>query len=371
MNDEGYMRFALELAAKVANQTSPNPTVGAVVVQDGEIVGFGAHLKAGGAHAEVSALEMAGEKTKGATIYVTLEPCSHHGKTPPCADLIIEKGIKRAVIAITDPNDKVAGNGMKKLLEAGIDVELGLLDKEATALNTMFFHYIKTKMPFVTVKSAVSLDGKTATTTGDSKWITSEEARLDVHQYRHRHDAILVGVGTVLADNPSLTARIPGGGKHPLRVILDTKLRTPIDANVITDNEAETWIFVGKQVTELEKTAYIKHEKVSIIQTDETELMIGTILQILGKKGVASLFVEGGATVNASFLETRQINQFLLYMAPKLIGGVDAATSFSGTGFQKISETLALNIETIERIGEDIKLVAVPRKEDMDVYRNH
>lgn len=371
MNDRDYMKFALEIAGKVANQTSPNPAVGAVIVRNGEMIGFGAHLKAGEAHAEVNALEMAGEKAKDATIYVTLEPCSHYGKTPPCADLIIEKGIKRAVIAITDPNEKVAGSGIRKLRAAGIDVELGLLEKEATALNAVFFHYTKTNMPFVTVKSAVSMDGKTATATGDSKWITSEAARLDVHHYRHRHDAILVGVGTVIADNPSLTTRIPGGGKNPLRVILDTKLRTPVDANVITDNEVETWIFVGKQVTAQEKEPYFQHEKVSVIQIDTEELAIDKVLQVLGSEGIASLFVEGGAGVNGSFLEAKQINQFILYMAPKLIGGADAATSFSGAGFQTIAETLALNIETVERIGQDIKLVAIPREEDADVYRDY
>jgi diaminohydroxyphosphoribosylaminopyrimidine deaminase/5-amino-6-(5-phosphoribosylamino)uracil reductase len=371
VKDVDYMKFALDIANKVSAQTSPNPTVGAVVVQNGEIVGFGAHLKAGEAHAEVNALEMAGEKAKDATIYITLEPCNHYGKTSPCADLIIEKGIKRAVVAMIDPNVKVNGGGMERLRQSGIDVELGLLEKEATALNAAFFHYTKTNRPFVTVKSAVSIDGKTATATGDSKWITSEAARLDVHHYRHTHDAILVGVGTVLADNPNLTARLPDGGRNPLRVILDTKLRTPIDANVISDNEAETWLFVGKQVTEQEQAPYIAHELVSVIQIDAEQLSVDEILLILGRKGIASLFVEGGATVNGAFLEAKQINQFIFYMAPMLIGGTGAPTSFTGAGFQTITETLALDIETVERIGGDIKLVAVPRKEDANVYRNN
>lgn len=371
MNDTDYMGFALEIAEKVAHQTSPNPAVGAVVVQDGEIIGFGAHLKAGEAHAEVHALEMAGEKAKGATIYVTLEPCSHYGKTPPCVDLIIEKGISHAVIAVIDPNGKVAGSGIEKLRAAGITVETGVLEKEATALNIGFFHYMQTNKPFVTVKSAVSLDGKTATASGDSKWITGEAARLDVHHYRHRHDAILVGVGTVIADNPRLTTRLANGGENPLRIILDTKLRTPIDANVITDNETKTWIFVGKQVTELEKAVYIKHEKVSVIQMDDTHLSIENILLELGKKGIISLFVEGGSGVNGSFLEEKQINQFLLYIGSMLIGGEEAATSFAGQGFETIVNALAMEIKTVEKIGQDIKLIAVPREENAHVYRNH
>lgn len=371
MNDEEYMKFALKLSNTVSGQTSPNPPVGAVVVKDNEILGFGAHLKAGDAHAEAHALEMAGDKAFGSTIYVTLEPCSHHGKTPPCADLIIRKGISRAVIAVTDPNEKVAGRGIEKLRAAGIEVEVGILQEEAEEINAVFFHYTKTKTPFVTVKSAVSLDGKTATYSGDSQWITGEAARLDVHHYRHKHDGILVGVHTVLADNPSLTTRLPHGGKNPLRVILDTNLRTPIDAKVITDNEARTWIFVGKNVTAQEKAAYIKYNGVSIIQIDDELLPIEKVLQVLGSEGIASLFVEGGATVNFSFLKEKKINQLILYMAPKLIGGKDATTSFAGAGFQTIAETLSLDIKTVEMIDKDIKIIAVPRKENTDVYGNN
>lgn len=371
MNDESYMRFALEVAGAVFGQTSPNPVVGAVVVKQGEIVGFGAHLKAGDAHAEVHALEMAGERAKGATIYVTLEPCSHHGKTPPCADLIVESGIKRAVIAVIDPNVKVAGRGLNRLRSAGIKVELGLLQGEAEDINTVFFHYMKTKKPFVTVKSAVSLDGKTATVSGESQWITGDAARLDVHRYRHEHDAILVGINTVLTDNPSLTVRLPNGSTNPVRVILDTNLRTPIDAKVIKDNEAETWIFIGEKVTEKEKMPYIKHKKVTVIQVDDEQLSVRNILQVLGDKGVTSLFVEGGEAINGSFLEEGQINQLLLYVAPKIIGGKGAASSFAGVGFQTIAETLSLDIKTVEMIDKDIKIVAVPQKEEADVYRDN
>lgn len=371
MNDEDYMRYALDLALGVSAQTSPNPPVGAVVVKDGAIVGIGAHLKAGEAHAEVHALEMAGDQTKGATIYVTLEPCPHHGRTPPCADLIVDKGIERAVIAVADPNEKVAGQGIKKLRNANVNVDIGVLGQEAEEVNAIFFHYTKTKSPFVTVKSAVSLDGKTATVTGDSEWITGEEARLDVHHYRHKHDAILVGVNTVIADNPKLTSRLPNGGRNPIRIILDTNLRTPLDANVMTDNEAPTWIFTGGNVTEQEKASFLEMPQVEIIQLEEEQVDINTVLGILGERKVMSVFVEGGSDVNGSFLKKQRINQLIMYMAPKLIGGKDAPTSFAGEGFQQISEILGLTIKQVAMIGEDIKVIAEPGKEVSDVYRNN
>lgn len=365
------MSFALDIARQSAGQTSPNPTVGAVVVKQGEIVGFASHLKAGEAHAEVNALHMAGEKAKGATIYITLEPCSHDGKTPPCTDLIIGKGIKRAVIAVTDPNEKVAGTGMDQLHAAGIEVKLGVLAKEAKALNVAFFHYITTKRPYVTVKAAISLDGKIATATGDSKWITGASARLDSHHYRQTHDAILVGIETVLADNPSLTTRLPGGGKNPTRIILDTNLRTPLNSKVITDQEAKTWIIVGGEITEQAKAPYQGFENVSIIQVVEKEIEIDSVLRLLGQRHITSLFVEGGATINASFLETSHINQLILYMAPKIIGGQKAPTSFAGSGFQSIAETLKLEVKSVEMIEQDIKIVAGAREEDSNVHRNY
>ncbi|MBP1948179.1 bifunctional diaminohydroxyphosphoribosylaminopyrimidine deaminase/5-amino-6-(5-phosphoribosylamino)uracil reductase RibD [Virgibacillus litoralis] len=369
MNDEYYMNIALNLAKTVSGQTSPNPPVGSVVVKNGEMLGFGAHLKAGEAHAEAHALNMAGDKAKGATIYVTLEPCSHHGRTPPCADLIVNKEISRAVIAVTDPNEKVAGRGIEKLQAAGIEVELGVLEKEAAEINSVFFHYTNTKTPYVTMKSAVSLDGKTATVTGDSKWITGEAARLDVHHYRHTHDAILVGVETVIADNPSLTTRIPNDGKNPTRVILDTSLRTPLDAAVINDQEADTWLFTGKDVTEKEVAPFKEKNGVVIVRMEQ--LTIENVLYDLGSKGIMSLFVEGGATVNGSFLEERRINQLITYIAPKLIGGKTAPTSIEGNGFQSMADTFSLDIKDVEMIDKDIKIIAELGKEEADVYRNN
>ncbi|WP_185959651.1 bifunctional diaminohydroxyphosphoribosylaminopyrimidine deaminase/5-amino-6-(5-phosphoribosylamino)uracil reductase RibD [Lentibacillus cibarius] len=367
MKDEYYMEFALNLARSAAGQTSPNPPVGAVVVKNGEILGMGAHLKAGEAHAEVHALQMAGDKAKGADIYVTLEPCSHHGKTPPCADLLVEAGIRRAVIAVMDPNEKVAGRGIDKLRMAGIDVKLGVLEKEAAKVNRTFFHYTQTGKPFVTLKTAVSLDGKTATHTGDSKWITGEAARMDVHQYRHTHDAILVGVNTVLADNPSLTSRLPNGAKNPLRIILDSTLRTPLTSSIVTDQKAETWIITGNQVG---AAAISPYEKLGVTVISLPAIDPDTILRYLGHHGIMSLFVEGGSAVHGSFLMGGHINQLVQYIAPKLIGGKDAPGVIGGKGFNAMNDVLPMVIKSVETIDEDLKLIAEPQEEDTHVYRD-
>ncbi|MBB6454083.1 diaminohydroxyphosphoribosylaminopyrimidine deaminase/5-amino-6-(5-phosphoribosylamino)uracil reductase [Salirhabdus euzebyi] len=358
MNDEYYMEFALSLGKKIVGQTSPNPPVGAVVVNNGQIVGFGAHLKAGGPHAEVHALNMAGEKAKGSTVYVTLEPCSHHGRTPPCADLLINKEVSRVVIATTDPFEKVAGNGIKRLQEAGLEVEVGVLKEKADEVNEQFFHYIKTKKPYVTLKSATSLDGKIATASGESKWITSEEARLDAHKYRHSHDAILVGVNTVLKDDPSLTTRLPVEGKNPIRIILDTNLRTPLHAKVMTQNDANTWIVVGKSVRREEKEAYLNYNHVEIIQLTNETINISELLHVLAEKSIMSVFVEGGAEVNGSFLKVGAVNQVITYMAPKLIGGKNAPTAIGGAGIDSLEVALPLQIISIEKIGPDIKIIS-------------
>ena len=362
MTDQEYMRIALQLAEGTSGQTSPNPMVGAVVVKDGNIVGMGAHLRAGEEHAEVYALHMAGEKAKGATVYVTLEPCSHFGKTPPCCELLIKKGVKRVVIATLDCNPLVSGNGKRRLEEAGIEVTTGVLEAEAILLNRYFFHYMKTKRPFVTIKTAMSLDGKTATVTGESKWITGEEARADVHQYRHTHDAILVGVNTVIADNPHLTTRVPNGGENPIRIILDTHLRMPSSSHVITDGLAPTWIFVGNGVDK-KKIASYESENIAIFQMKTKQIEIQDVLHLLGEKQILSLFVEGGQTVHASFLQTKYFNEIITYISPKLIGGNDAPTLFGGNGFSTLQDALSLEIQKMKQIGDDIKIVAHARSE--------
>ncbi|BBW95744.1 bifunctional diaminohydroxyphosphoribosylaminopyrimidine deaminase/5-amino-6-(5-phosphoribosylamino)uracil reductase RibD [Geobacillus icigianus] len=361
--DEDYMRLALNVAKAGSGQTSPNPLVGAVVVNGGEVVGLGAHLKAGQPHAEVHAIRMAGDKARGATVYVTLEPCSHYGKTPPCADLLIEAGVRRVVVATTDPNPLVAGKGIDKLRQAGIHVDVGILKEEADELNRMFFHSIATKTPFVTLKYACSLDGKIATATGESQWITSSAAREDVHRLRAQHDAILVGVNTVIADNPKLTVRIGEQRKNPLRIILDTRLRTPLDAHVVTDREAETWIIAGRGASREKAVAYERRGvRVVSLPTDRVE--VGAVLRLLGEQKVMSLFVEGGSRVHDSFLRAGAVNEVVAYIAPKLIGGQDAPTPIGGLGFPRLAEALELDIRRVERIGPDVKIAAVPKRKE-------
>ncbi|WP_349407628.1 bifunctional diaminohydroxyphosphoribosylaminopyrimidine deaminase/5-amino-6-(5-phosphoribosylamino)uracil reductase RibD [Pseudalkalibacillus sp. SCS-8] len=358
MEHERYMKLAIGMAEQTAGQTSPNPKVGAVVVRNGEIVGLGAHLKAGEGHAEVHALNMAGNKAEGATMYVTLEPCSHYGKTPPCADLVIERGIHRVYIATLDPNPLVAGRGVERLKDAGIDVHVGLLEKEAISLNRFFNHFMKTNLPFVTLKAASSLDGKTAANSGDSKWITGEDARLDVHQYRHEHDAILVGVNTIIQDDPQLTTRLPSGGRNPIRIILDTNLRIPEDAKVLHDGAAETIIIAGSSAP-TERIESLRRDHVRIIQLDCPSIEIYPLLERLVEEGVTSIFVEGGSSVHASFMKERCFQEMITYIAPKLIGGKKSPSVIGGEGIETMAEAVQLEIVSVNQLGDDLKIISV------------
>ncbi|MFI8687435.1 bifunctional diaminohydroxyphosphoribosylaminopyrimidine deaminase/5-amino-6-(5-phosphoribosylamino)uracil reductase RibD [Rossellomorea sp. NPDC077527] len=353
------MKLALSMAASTQGQTSPNPMVGAVVVNNGEIVGMGAHLKAGEGHAEVNALRNAGDKAKGSDVYVTLEPCSHYGKTPPCSQLLISSGVKSVHIATRDPNPLVAGRGIQQLRDAGIDVLVGECEEEARELNKHFFHFIQHGTPYVTLKTAVTLDGKTATASGDSKWITSEESRTDVHYDRHRHDAILVGVNTVIQDNPLLTTRLPQGGKNPIRIILDTYLRTPLHSHVVKDDESATLIFTGSSVSEEQKQPFLQ-SGCEIVTLSEKRINIHSVLNELGARNIGSLYVEGGSTIHSAFLKESAFQELIMYMSPKLIGGSTAFTSFGGEGFPTMAEGLEMEIQSFERIGKDIKIVALP-----------
>lgn len=357
MLKEDYMKFALKLAESVNGQTSPNPPVGSVVVKKGRIIGMGAHLKAGERHAERIALDMAGSEAEGADVYVTLEPCSHYGKTPPCADYLIEKRVKRVFVATLDPNPLVAGKGIQKLKDAGIEVETGICGQEAKQLYRPFFHFIQTKTPFVTVKTAVTADGKIATAAHDSKWITSEQSRQDVHLLRKNHDAILVGIHTVLHDNPLLTVRLPQGEKNPIRVILDTHLRIPNDANVITNKDSETIVVCGCNASEKKELDLIRLG-VTVIRQKSQDVSIAELLQELGRRGIMTLLVEGGSEVNGSFLQEKAFQRLILYMAPKIIGGREALTSFSGKGVEKIADSLPLTFEKVEMVGPDVKITA-------------
>ncbi len=359
VNHQDYMALAINLAKAAEGQTSPNPQVGAVLVKEGEIIGMGAHLKAGEPHAEVHAIRMAGEKANGATLYVTLEPCSHFGKTPPCSNLVIESGIKKVFVASVDPNPLVGGAGIKKMRDAGIEVEVGLLEEEAVALNKVFFHYISTGLPYVTLKSATSLDGKVATVTGESKWITGEEARKDVHQFRHTHDAILVGVNTVIKDNPSLTTRLDAGGKNPIRVILDSTLRMPLESGLIRDKAAQTIIVTGTGA-ELEKAKQFEEQGIELIKLGTAKIGIKEMLKELGERGITSLYVEGGAEVHGSFLREKAFQRVITYIAPKLIGGRNAPSAYGGDGIAHLGETVPLKIIGVKQIGQDIRIIAEP-----------
>jgi diaminohydroxyphosphoribosylaminopyrimidine deaminase/5-amino-6-(5-phosphoribosylamino)uracil reductase len=361
--DEQYMGLALKLAESNSGQTSPNPLVGAVVVKDHQIVGMGAHLKAGEAHAEVHALNMAGEKAKGATLYVTLEPCSHYGRTPPCAERVIQSGIRRVIVAALDPNPLVAGRGVEKLKAAGINVNIGLLQEQSERMNEIYNFYIVHQRPFVTLKTATTLDGKIATITGESQWITGEEARADVHLLRHHHDAIVVGVNTVLADNPRLTTRLEGEkGNHPIRLIMDSKLRTPLDAQILDTTEAPTWIFTSKRAS-VEKIEQYEEKGVRIFQSkDEDRVSIDFMLQTLGQEQIASLLVEGGGELNASFLQGNYVNKVIAYLAPTLIGGNLAPSSFRGEGFTTLSNAVHLEDIQYVQVGQDLKVIGYPGK---------
>ncbi|ENH96359.1 riboflavin specific deaminase [Gracilibacillus halophilus YIM-C55.5] len=355
-----WMDLALTLAEATTSQTNPNPSVGAVVVKDGELLGVGTHLKSGEPHAEVHALKQAGEKAVGADIYVTLEPCAHYGKTPPCAELIVEKGIKHAYIACVDPNPKVAGKGIHMLKNAGISVEVGILEQRALSVNRAFFHTMRHHRPFVTLKAAMTLDGKTATATGDSKWVTDEEARIDVHKERHKHDAILVGRRTVEKDNPQLTTRLPQGGKNPIRIILDTQLALHDDYAVF-DTAAQTWIVCG---TRADITSFHeKHPHVTVIQMESDSIQVPNMLTRLAERGIQSLYVEGGGTIHEAFIKENVCDECHWYIAPKLLTGQDARSVVGGQSPQWMYEAEELTFEDFYQVGPDIKVIARPKEE--------
>lgn len=359
--DNFYMDLALNNAQTMKGQTAPNPLVGSVIVNDNRIVGIGAHLKAGEPHAEIHALRMAGEAAKGGTIYVTLEPCSHFGRTGPCAAAIIEAGLEKVVIATLDPNPVVSGNGVKMLQNAGIEVLVGVREEESTQMNEVFNKFIVEQRPFVTLKAASTLDGKIATHSLDSKWITSEEARHDVHLLRSENQAILVGVDTVIADDPELTARIPNG-RNPIRLVLDSSLRIPLDAKVVADGKAETWVFTS-QNADPKKKAALERLGVSVFETNgATQTDVADVVRILGEKSVSSLFIEGGGTVNAAFLENGLVDKAVIYFAPKLVGGKNAPTFLEGSGFDLMKDAVDLEHGEFTKIGKDFKFTGYPVK---------
>ena len=365
-NDESFMRPALALARRGYGTTSPNPMVGAVLVKGGRIIGQGWHHCAGEPHAEIEALRDAERRRnspKGATLYVTLEPCCTHGRTPPCTVAIKAAGIKRVVVAAKDPNPKHAGRGFRILRRAGIEVEHGVLAEEATKLNEAFNHWIVQRTPFVTVKAAMTLDGKIATASGESKWITGEEARAEGMRLRAGSDAILVGVNTVLADDPSLTVRETPKTKIQTsrlrRIVLDSQARTPLKAKVVSDEFAAlTTIVVGKGAPARRIAALAKRAQVWTAPLRGGRIDLRWVLKRLGGEKVTSLLVEGGGEVNASFLLGGFAQRVAFFYAPKILGGRDSRKAVAGEGARSLNEILNLCDVEWRRVGEDLMMTA-------------
>lgn len=367
------MRRALRLARRGYGQTSPNPMVGAVLVRSGQVIGQGFHQRAGLPHAEIEALRRAerrGHNPRGATLYVTLEPCSTHGRTPPCTDAIIAAGIKRVVVAATDPNPRHAGRGFALLRRAGIKVVQGVLSAEAAQLNEVFNHWIVHRTPFVTVKAAMSLDGKIATRTGESKWITGPESRAYAMHLRAGADAILVGVNTVLADDPALTVRAvdgPGakmaGARQPRRIVLDSQARTPLSSRLVVDDFADlTTIVVTKEAPERRVKALAGKVRVEVAPVRRGGIDLHGLLQRLGEREITSLLVEGGGEVNASFLFSGLAQRVAFFYAPKIIGGRAARKGVAGTSISNLRDALLLNEVEYRWLGDDLLLAGLLRR---------
>jgi diaminohydroxyphosphoribosylaminopyrimidine deaminase/5-amino-6-(5-phosphoribosylamino)uracil reductase len=374
--DKEFMRMALELAARGRGLVSPNPMVGAVVVKDGRVLGQGYHKEAGGRHAEVYALAEAKGETEGATVYVNLEPCCHFGRNPPCTNQLIAAGITRVVVAVTDPNPRVSGAGLRELEENGIEVTTGVLAEEARRLNEVFFKYITTGLPFVSIKAAVSLDGKIATRTGNSRWISGEESRRRGHELRRAADAIVVGVGTVIKDDPLLNVRLPvlqdkAKTKHPLRLILDTRARIPLTAKVIKENPEQTVIVTGSDPPAY-KVEKLRAAGVRIwtLPLRRGRVSLPALLAKAGEERLSSLLVEGGGEVNAAFLGENLVDKVYLFLAPRIIGGASAPTWVEGEGVDQVVKGSHWRNAGLTELGNDLLLEYYPEEEGADVYRD-
>lgn len=404
MNDELYMKRAISLAKMATGHTSPNPLVGAVVVKNNTIVGEGYHHKAGEAHAEVHALDAAGDNARGATLYVTLEPCAHYGKTPPCAKRVVESGIARVVIGSTDPNPLVAGKGIQILIDAGIKVTTDVCVDECIQLNEHFFTYIQTHKPFVTIKSAMSLDGKIATFTGQSQWITNESSRKDGHILRASHDAMLVGIGTILADDPLLNCRLTRDelyeaiiNRHdvsidntlevhqPDIIILDSQGRTPKDAKVFTIPNRKVIVYVAKgcpqqrrvalanagAIVEELPTKSVRQGRNTDVAIDIKKIDIQACLEHLGKHGYTSVLVEGGSTIISSFVESLAFDKIITYIGNLVIGGTNSTSAVGGTGFATLHEAPTLEFASSRILDNNIRIESYRLgREGAYVYRH-
>ncbi len=356
MTDESYIKLAIEVAKKGQGSVSPNPLVGCVIIKNDKIIGAGYHEKYGENHAEINAIESSNESVEGATLFVNLEPCSHFGKTPPCVDKIIEKKIKRVVIGTLDMNPIVSGNGIKRLKAAGVDVKVGILEKECADLNKFFFKYITKKIPYVTLKAAQTLDGKIADKSGNSKWISSTISRKIVHQMRSRYDAIMVGSGTIEKDNPRLTVRFIEG-RNPKRIVLDTHLKLKINHKIFNNNTDGNLILITSDNNRKKqsKIAKLRSIGVQILFADENKkglIDLRSALIEIGKLNISSLLVEGGSILLSSFIKSNLYDDITLFIAPKILGsGID---SFGDLGIKTIQKANRLKIDNLEKIGDDI-----------------
>jgi diaminohydroxyphosphoribosylaminopyrimidine deaminase / 5-amino-6-(5-phosphoribosylamino)uracil reductase len=372
-SDERYMWMALDLARQGLGKTNPNPAVGAVLVKSGEVVGTGFHKKAGDWHAEIVALEEAGEKARGATLYTNLEPCSHHGRTPPCVNAIIKAGVRKVVVASLDPNPLVSGRGIRKLQDAGIIVKTGVLEEKAKRLNEVFFKYITSRMPFVVVKTAMTLDGKIATRTGKSRWISGEKSRKFVHTLRSMSDGIMVGINTVLKDDPQLTSRLEGGEvNNPVRIIVDSKGRLPLDSRIVKTARETKTILAVTNLAPPEKLEALQSCGVEILvaPANEGQVDLRKLMQALGEKEISILLVEGGGTINFSLLKEDLIDKIYFFMAPFLFGGGSAPTAMEGHGIDEINESWLVEDMEMKQLDNDILIIGYPVRREESVHRD-
>lgn len=359
---EEYMRLAIALAAKGVGAVNPNPLVGAVIVKDGHIIGQGYHVRYGELHAERAAFANLTESAEGAEMYVTLEPCCHYGKQPPCVEAIVEHGIAKVYVGSDDPNDKVSGKGIEYLRSHGIEVETHMLKEECDRLNHVFFHYITTKTPYVLMKYAMTMDGKIAAYTGASKWITGSEARQRVQETRNEYTGIMVGIGTVLADNPMLTCRLEGG-RNPIRIVCDTKLQIPYESNLVqTARDIPTIVVYGELTEENQdiEDKIIRLEEMGVkmlpVELKCGHINLETLMRLLGERQIDSILLEGGGILNYSAVTAGIVNEVHAYIAPKILGGSSAPTPVEGQGVEKPDMAAMFRLKDMETIGDDVLL---------------
>lgn len=355
MDDVSFMKRAIELAKKGVGKVNPNPMVGAVIVKNGQVISEGYHMEYGKEHAEVNAINNAKEDICGSTIYVTLEPCSHYGNQPPCVNKIIESKIKKVVIGSLDPNPLVSGRGIKKLKSLGIEVVTGVMEEECMKLNEVFMKYISKRKPFIVMKSAMSLDGKIATKLGESKWISSEKSRELVQNLRNKYTGIMVGINTVIKDNPNLTCRIKNG-RNPVRIIVDSKLRIPMDSNIVkTASTVKTIVAAAEGVPD-NKIKALEDNNIEVIVTKSTnsKVDLSELMIKLGEKQIDGILLEGGGTLNYSALKSGIVDKLLFFIAPMIIGGKESIGPVSGSGINKIYEAFKVKELTCSSVGEDI-----------------